>query len=267
MGLCFRSVLLLRFIVRGFFSLFSFLLFSFSRWSKGCRGSSTFSERRGGLEECAIHDSGKEPLRSIIHLVPRGKKKLTHPSRERERVRTVTSLNESTPLLGNSKKDYASIVRWMSFANSEILPSLGGWFNPLIGRSPFNKAAIEGHMAATLQKVRVLETHLTTNTWLVGERLTLADLFVTGVVAGGFMCFFDRAWREKHPAVTRWVELVYAQPIFAEVAGKPVFVEKAMPNVPPKKGAGGPPPPPAVAAAAAVPSAFSEKEKDAEEEK
>lgn len=159
----------------------------------------------------------------------------------------------------------------MSFANSEILPSLGGWFNPLIGRAPFNKAAIEAHMAATLQKVRVLESHLTTNTWLVGERLSLADLFVTGVVAGGFMCFFDKAWREEHPAVTRWVELVYAQPIFADVAGKLVLVEKAMPNVPPKKGAGGPPssaPPPAVAAAVAatVASAVLEKEKETEKE-
>lgn len=167
----------------------------------------------------------------------------------------------------------------MSFANSEILPSLGGWFNPLIGRSPFNKVAIETHMAATLKKVRVLESHLATNTWLVGERLTLADLFVTGVVAGGFMCFFDKEWRAEHPAVTRWVELVYAQPIFAEVAGKPVFVEKAMPNVPPKKGApggpgapggggGAPPPSPAVAAAAeaAKSSAYAVQEREKEKE-
>lgn len=100
-------------------------------------------------------------------------------------------------------------------------------------------------MASTLSKVQVLETHLRTHTFLVGERLSLADLFVTGVVAGGFMCFFDRAWRVDHPAVTRWFELVHAQPIYADVAGKPVLVERAMPNVPPKKGGGvGPPPAP-----------------------
>lgn len=158
----------------------------------------------------------------------------------------------------------------MSFANSEILPSLGGWFNPLIGRVPFNKQAIENHMASTLQKVQVLETHLSTNTFLVGERLSLADLFVTGVVAGGFMCFFDKAWRANHPAVTRWFELVYAQPIYADVAGKPILVEKAMPNVPPKKGGMGPPPPATApppppspqAAASLSPASVQKKEKD-----
>jgi elongation factor 1-gamma len=147
----------------------------------------------------------------------------------------VTSLNEKTTLLGDTKQDYASIVRWMSFANSEILPSLGGWFNPLIGRAPFNKQENEKHRNATLQKVQILEDHLRTRTYLVGEPLTLADLFVTGVVAGGFMCFFDKAWRAEHPAVTRWFELVHAQPIYADVAGKPVLVEIAMPNYPMKK--------------------------------
>lgn len=142
----------------------------------------------------------------------------------------VTSLNEKTTLLGDTKQDYASILRWMSFANSEILPSLGGWFNPLIGRAPFNQQELDQSMNATLQRLRIMEDHLSVTTYLVGERLTLADLFVTGVVAGGFMFFFDKAWRAEHPAVTRWFEHVYAQPIYADVAGRPVLVEKAIPN-------------------------------------
>jgi elongation factor 1-gamma len=147
----------------------------------------------------------------------------------------VTSQDEKTTLLGDTKQDYASILRWMSFANSEILPSLGGWFNPLIGRRPFNKQEVDESMNATLQRMQIMEDHLSVNTYLVGEHLTLADLFVVGVVAGGFMFFFDKAWRAEHPAVTRWFEHVYAQPIYADVAGKPVLVEKAMPNAPPKK--------------------------------
>ena len=53
----------------------------------------------------------------------------------------VTSQNEKTTLLGKTKQDYASILRWMSFANSEVLPKLAGWFLPLVGRSPYNKKA------------------------------------------------------------------------------------------------------------------------------
>lgn len=71
------------------------------------------------------------------------------------------------------------------------------------------------------------------------------------------MCFFDRKWRGENPAVTRWFELVYAQEVYADVAGKPVFVEVAMPNAPPKKKGegppGAPPPPPAPSAQEEVP--------------
>merc|ERR1711977_558566 len=43
----------------------------------------------------------------------------------------ITSQNEKTTLLGKTKQDYAAILKWMSFFNTEILPTLGGWFRPL----------------------------------------------------------------------------------------------------------------------------------------
>jgi elongation factor 1-gamma len=145
----------------------------------------------------------------------------------------VTSQNENSTLLGDTKQEYASIVRWMSFANSEILASLGGWFNPLIGRRPFIKEEVQENMKATLQKLRILENHLGGRKYLVGKQLSLADLFVVGIVAGAFRFFLDKTWRDEHPAITGWFEHVHSQPIFAEVAGMPVLAEKAMPNVPP----------------------------------
>ena len=156
---------------------------------------------------------------------------------------TVASKDEQSRLLGSSKEEFASILRWLSFANSEILPALGGWFNPLIGRSPFNKQGLDDAMAGTLQRMQILEKHLSDkgngvdNTLiLVGESLSLADLFVAGVVAGGFRFFFDNTWRKEHESVTRWFEYVSTQPILVNVAGKPVMVEKAIPNTPPKQG-------------------------------
>ncbi|GIZ46257.1 hypothetical protein CKM354_000938900 [Cercospora kikuchii] len=146
----------------------------------------------------------------------------------------VTSQKEDTTLLGNSREDSASIVRWMSFANMEILLHLGGWFNPIIGRRPFVQSEVDESMKQTNKRMDILEKHLEGRVYLVGDRLSLADLFVTGVVAGGFMFFFDQAWRESHPNVTRWFLNVYEQPIYAEVAGKAILAEKARPNAPPR---------------------------------
>ncbi|KAK3681876.1 elongation factor EF-1 gamma subunit [Vermiconidia calcicola] len=146
-----------------------------------------------------------------------------------------TSQNEKTTLLGKTKQDYASILRWMSFANSELLTSLGGWFRPLIGRDPYNKKNVEDSQKATEAKLRVMEDHLRVNTYLVGERLTLADLFATSIISRGFQFFFDKEWRSNNPSITRWYETVYNQGIYSSVADKLNFIEKAIPNTPPKK--------------------------------
>ncbi|KAK3686735.1 elongation factor EF-1 gamma subunit [Vermiconidia calcicola] len=146
-----------------------------------------------------------------------------------------TSQNEKTTLLGKTKQDYASILRWMSFANSELLTSLGGWFRPLIGRDPYNKKNVEDSQKATEAKLRVMEDHLRVNTYLVGERLTLADLFATSIISRGFQFFFDKDWRSNNPSITRWYETVYNQGIYSSVADKLNFIEKAIPNTPPKK--------------------------------
>ena len=147
----------------------------------------------------------------------------------------VTSQNEKTTLLGKTKQDYASILRWMSFANSELLPSLGGWFRPLIGRDPYNKKNIEDSKKATEAKLKVMEDHLMINTYLVGERLTLADLFAVSIISRGFQFFFDKEWRAHNPCITRWYETVYSQPIYSDVADKLNFIDTAIPNTPPKK--------------------------------
>ena len=122
----------------------------------------------------------------------------------------------------------------MSFANSEVLPSLGSWFRPLIGRDPYNKKAVDDAQKKALKAVKVLDEHLLVHTFLVGERITLADLFTAGIISRGFQFFFDKQWREEHPSVTRWYETVYNQPIYSAVVDKLQFIDQAIENKPPK---------------------------------
>lgn len=162
--------------------------------------------------------------------------------------------------MGKTKQDYASILRWMSFANSEILPPLGAWFRPILGRDPYNKKNVEDAQKAALKAVHVLEEHLLTHTYLVGERLTLADIFAAGIVARGFEYFFDKQWRSDNPNVTRWYETIYNLPSYTEVAGKLEFIAEALKNVPPKKEAA-----PKKEQAKAAPKKAAPKEEEEEE--
>jgi elongation factor 1-gamma len=124
----------------------------------------------------------------------------------------------------------------MSFANHEILPPFGNWYGPLLGRSPYNKKNVEDASKIALKAIDVLETHFLRHTYLVGERITLADLFVAPIVSRGFQYFFDKDWRSKHPNVTRWWTTVVNQPIYSDVADKVELLDKpALTNVAPKK--------------------------------
>lgn len=123
----------------------------------------------------------------------------------------------------------------MSFANSEVLPPISNWFRPLIGRDPYNKRNVDDSMKAAVKAMKVLEEHLWVNTFLVGERISLADLFTASIVSHGFQYFFDKKWRKENPNTTRWYETVYKQPIYATVAGELSFIDEAIKNQPPKK--------------------------------
>ncbi|KAJ9157115.1 EEF1-gamma domain-containing protein [Coniochaeta hoffmannii] len=148
----------------------------------------------------------------------------------------VTSQNEKTTLLGKTKQDYASILRWMSFFNTEVLPAMGAWYRPLLGKDAYNKKAVEDASAKALKAISVAEEHLGNNTYLVGERITLADLFSVGIIARGFEFFFDTKWRQQYPNVARWYETVYNQPIYSAVAPKFNLLDTPkLTNVAPKK--------------------------------
>ncbi|GAB1197367.1 hypothetical protein BDV32DRAFT_131906 [Aspergillus pseudonomiae] len=147
----------------------------------------------------------------------------------------VTSQNEKTTLLGKTKQDYASILRWLSFVNSEVLPRFGAWYRPLLGLDGYNKKNVEEASKVALKNISVLEKHLTANTYLVGERITLADIFAASVLTRAFATVLDKQFRSENPAVARWYQTIVNQPYFKAVVENPVLVDEVIKYTPPKK--------------------------------
>lgn len=123
----------------------------------------------------------------------------------------------------------------MSYANSELIPNIGNWFRPLLGRDPYNKKNVDEATKTTLKAIHTLEQHFLIHTFLVGERITLADLFTASLIARGFEYVFDKKFRSEHPNVTRWYETIVNQPIWKAVVEKPVLIDEAIKYTPPKK--------------------------------
>ncbi|KAK9321174.1 EF1Bgamma1 [Lipomyces orientalis] len=145
------------------------------------------------------------------------------------------SQKEESGLLGKSKADLALILKWMSFTNMEAFPRLGSWWRPLAGREPYNKKSVDKAIEETELYMSVYEKHLAEHTWLVGERFTLADLYAAMLFSRGFEHVFGTAWREAHPAISRWFTTVVNQSIWLDVLGAYTFIDEPIKYTPPKK--------------------------------
>lgn len=133
----------------------------------------------------------------------------------------------------------------MSYFNTEIIDPLSQQYLPLLGRTPYNKKAVEDAAAVSKKSTDALENYLRDTTFLVGERITLADIFAAGILTRGFQFFYGKEWRQANPNITRWFETIVNQPIFTAVAEKLEFLETPkLTNVAPKAA-----PKPAAAAA------------------
>ncbi|OLL27159.1 Elongation factor 1-gamma 1 [Neolecta irregularis DAH-3] len=132
--------------------------------------------------------------------------------------------NEKCTLLGKTKEEYASIIQWMSFANSEVLPNIAAWFRPLSGLQPYNKKDVQTAQEKVNKIATILEKKLKSCTFLVGERYSLADIVMAAHMTRGF----ERA-RSLMPNGEDSI------PVLPVVADEPKLVEQAIQYSPPKK--------------------------------
>ena len=80
-----------------------------------------------------------------------------------------------------------------------------------------------------------MNAHLSTRTFLVGERVTLADLVVASAISTAVTVNLDAALRAELPHVIRHFETVINQPKIKEFYPAPEYVEKPIQFVPPPK--------------------------------
>lgn len=147
----------------------------------------------------------------------------------------IASQNEKTTLLGKTKQDYASILKWMSFFNSDYLACYMPFLKLIRFKAPYNKKVIEEAANNAKTAVNMIEEYLRDNTYFVGERITLADYFAAGIMSFIFSMVYDKEWRAANPNITRWYLTVFNQPAYSAVAGELNLIDEAIRYEPPQK--------------------------------
>ena len=105
----------------------------------------------------------------------------------------------------------------MSFANGDLLPSIGGCLLPLIGRRQIIRQDVDDSVLALKARLRYIEYHFQgEKAFLVGEQLTVADLMVAAFLAGAFLAW-HRVMESEYPSISRWFYAVYDTPMIKGV--------------------------------------------------
>lgn len=116
--------------------------------------------------------------------------------------------------------DMALIQQYVNFADQELLPAVATWVFPTLGLMQYNKQATEKAMEDVKKCLTVLNNVLLTKTFLVGERVTLADISVGCNLLMLYKQVMEPSFRAPFTNVNRWFMTVVNQPEFKKVLGE-----------------------------------------------
>jgi elongation factor 1-gamma len=128
-------------------------------------------------------------------------------------------------LRGKNVHDTAEIIQWVEFADNEILPAYCTWLFPCLGIMQYNKQQTEKAKEDIKTALSVLNSHLLTRTYLVGERITLADISVATYLVELYKLVLDPEFRKPYINTNRWFNTLVNQPQFKAVLGAVTLCE------------------------------------------
>ena len=118
----------------------------------------------------------------------------------------------NSTLIPSDPKLAAEVSQWNYFAQTEIfIPT--AYANRIFRNVyPYHKGVFNAIVDGINGRLATLDKQLSGSTWLVGERVTLADVFVGSALAFAFTNVIDAAGRKKIPNVVRYYE-TYVIPV------------------------------------------------------
>ncbi|KAG8389648.1 hypothetical protein BUALT_Bualt01G0000800 [Buddleja alternifolia] len=172
-------------------------------------------------------------------------------------ARYVARLKPDNHLYGSSLIDYGHIEQWIDFSATEIDANIGRWLYPRFGYGLYLPPAEEVAITALKRALEALNSHLASNTYLVGHGVTLADIIMICNLSIGFKAIMTMTFTSQFPHVERYFWTLVNQPNFQKILGD-VKQAESIPAVASKK--------PAQAKEPAKPKAKEESKKEVKKE-
>ncbi|KRZ78938.1 Elongation factor 1-gamma [Trichinella papuae] len=128
---------------------------------------------------------------------------------------------------GGDKFHDSDVLQWIHMADTKILAPLLSWVIPCLSAYPYKSTYVAEAKEETMQAMQWLNTQLLLKTFLVGERISLADIIMACDVLPAYQHVFDERIRKRFANVTRWFLTIINQPFFKKAIGDVPLCEKA----------------------------------------
>ncbi|KAJ1737542.1 Elongation factor 1-gamma, partial [Coemansia sp. Benny D160-2] len=127
--------------------------------------------------------------------------------------------DSNSSILGKTAEETAEILQYILFFEADFSPAAIGVLVPLLGYAPYIQPAF---LAAEKEFFRFLDafnTILADKTFLVGERLTIADIIVACDLIMTYKLYLTAEDRKTYRNVTRFFKTITGQSAFKAVVG------------------------------------------------
>lgn len=118
------------------------------------------------------------------------------------------------------------VTQWVNFADNNLLPPIATWVYPCLGVTHYNKQNTEKAKCHIQSMLTFLNHTLQNRTFLVGERISQADITVFTALHPLFTHVLDETNRKSYPHLVRWYVTIGNQPEVVAVVGNLILCVK-----------------------------------------
>lgn len=148
------------------------------------------------------------------------------PSFEGENKFTLNDANaiayyvSSEQFRGTTPEAKAEVLQWLNYGSENVVPAVAAWVYPCLSLVESCPAGLKKAEQDMRQVFGCLNDFLKTRTYLVGERMTLADVSLALDLMLAYNHVADEKFRKPYVNVNRWYTTVMNQDKVLKVAGQ-----------------------------------------------
>jgi len=127
-------------------------------------------------------------------------------------------MNRASGLLGANPFQEAQIDQWVTWAEL-LLPTIDQIAGAIQGTMKMDNTKFTDLVKKLKESIKIMNNHLNGKQWLVGDKLSLADIVAGSILTPAFQLVLDAGFRKGMKNAGEWFERFVAVPGVVKAAG------------------------------------------------